>query len=345
MATVDAIVVTHNNALTIGACLASLDCQSHVPNVFVIDTCSADDTLEAVLNHGLTATTVTNRGFGAACNEGARLGSAPVLFFINPDARLLPGALDRMVLTYEEMASEGGSVMIGPWIGGPSVDRDPNYWSWIYPSSLAIRRRLFRGTSNRPWASATEPSLRKTKTISGAAFLMSREDFEHLGGFDERFFLYFEDADLARRARRLGVLCLIDARARVVHEGGRSTSKLRDLGIIQAQSNVWFARKHHGRLGGLICTIDLGVTTLLYSAIELLIGRGTEARRRLRRLYVIAHPFTSPQLRPAEEETNSGVYPTRSESKSLTVLPLSRSQDPASPVTEPNADVPTRIAP
>jgi N-acetylglucosaminyl-diphospho-decaprenol L-rhamnosyltransferase len=292
---VDTVIVTHNSAKTIESCLASLVDQVPPSQIYIIDTDSSDATLNVASRLGVATKSVKNGGFGFGCNTGAALGIAPFILFLNPDARLLPNAVAQLTSTCAEIERLGHRTIVGPWIGGPSPDRDPNYLSWTFPSGLALRKRVLRRPIGRRWLSISGMQLLETKTVSGSAFLIRRRDFVQLGGFDESFFLYFEDADLARRAANLGIRLVLEPRARVIHEGGHSTGALRDLRSIQIRSNLWYARKHFGRAGALACAADLAATSFAFSAIEACRGERSAARSRLGRLRDLRHPLSRPQ--------------------------------------------------
>jgi GT2 family glycosyltransferase len=291
---VDAIVVTHNSEETIGACLSSLAGQAPRPNVIVVDTESTDETLASVAASGPTVVSVANRGFGAACNAGAARGTGELLFFLNPDATLSANALWRLTATLSDFARRGRAVAAGPPLADGPIERDENYRLWWYSTSLALRRGVLRTPTLRTLEIVDGGMVYAARRLSGAAMLMRRSDFERLGGFDERFFLYFEDSDLSVRARELGVELIVDPRAGVEHHAGHSTGSRADLSAIQARSNLWFVLKHGGRLAAALCALDLAAATLVFGLAELLRGDRNAARRRFARMRILGETFRPP---------------------------------------------------
>src|SRR5688572_30011700 len=87
-----AVVVTHNCAATIGACLASLRAGG-CHHIVVVDNASTDDTIQNIAAETAVIRNPTNYGFGAACNQGAARLTTPYLLFLNPDAVLSPAAV------------------------------------------------------------------------------------------------------------------------------------------------------------------------------------------------------------------------------------------------------------
>jgi hypothetical protein len=164
-----------------------------------------------------------NLGFAAGSNRAAAGAGTDFLLFLNPDAELTPGALDALVAALDEDASAG---IAGPAIvfpdgrPQPSVRRDPTasamlelftIWKFLFVFRRAYRR--YR----------SPPAVRgPVEVVMGSALLVRRGLFEALGGFDERYFMYFEDADLCRRSRKRGAAVLFVPAATAVHEGGVS---------------------------------------------------------------------------------------------------------------------------
>ncbi len=173
-----------------------------------------------------------NRGFGPACNQGAALADTEFLLFLNPDARLDPGALEALVAAADRNPR---AVAMNPRI----VDgRGRPYFKH---RSVLLARREWRARGWPP-ADSTVPVL------SGAVFFVRRADFEAVGGFDPMIFLYHEDDDLSLRlaARQGSLLFVRDAVAR--HLEGRSSSRNPAVAALKAwhmgRSRVYAARKH-----------------------------------------------------------------------------------------------------
>ena len=191
----------------------------------------------------------SNRGYGAACNRGARETSRPYLLFLNSDAAVKPGAVAAL-----EAALDGtrGAAAAGPRLVNadgslqPSIRRLPTPWRIFCESSglafLSGGRRPFEGHT------ATRQDHSRPRTVEalmGAALLVRREAFDDAGGFDEAFFLYAEETDLMARWGRRKWKLLYEPAAEVVHEGGRSGGDAL-FGQLHA-SLARYAAKHHGR--------------------------------------------------------------------------------------------------
>lgn len=162
-----------------------------------------------------------NVGFGAAANIGARSAKGEVLLFLNPDTILLASdALDQLNLC---AGSEGAGI-----VGGRLLDGVYRVEAWGGGHSMSFRRLVQKqiGLSRKHFF-AKKKGLVSVDWVSGAVFAVKRLHFLTLGGFDETFFLYFEDADLCLRFQRQGFPVQYHSLAKVLHRGGASFSEKR----------------------------------------------------------------------------------------------------------------------
>lgn len=168
----------------------------------------------------------TNVGYGAAANRGAAGARAPWLVVANSDIEWSPGSLDRLVAAGDEQPSAGA---LGPML----LNTDGT----MYPSARALPslrqgagHALFaRVWPGNPWTrqyhSRQESAggyLRDAGWLSGACLLLRREAFEQVGGFDESYFMFFEDVDLGERLGQAGWENLYVPDVQVTHVGGTS---------------------------------------------------------------------------------------------------------------------------
>lgn len=206
--------------------------------VIVIDNHSDDDsigTLRASLGNDpriRIIETSRNDGFGSGYNTGARYAQGEFLLINNADKRLQPGALELLVRTMQDDPSIG---IAGPALVHPdsshrlSIRRDPrpleilarrSFLRYLAPN--ALRRYLMLDAD---WSVAQDVDW-----VVGGCFLIRRSLFERLQGFDERFFLFFEDADLCRRCRAQGMRVRFVPEARALDRPRRlSGENLRDV--------------------------------------------------------------------------------------------------------------------
>ncbi|MFZ1626288.1 MAG: glycosyltransferase family 2 protein [Candidatus Moraniibacteriota bacterium] len=138
-----------------------------------------------------------NEGFGKANNLAGNRATGEILFFINPDTCLLQANFLGLIAAFRFRPK----AIYGMALTQVSGSREP--WSaGVFPSlARIVSANLFPRVLPKPWEANM---IAKTDWVSGAACAIRRDFFLSLGGFDETFFLYFEDVDLARRASALG---------------------------------------------------------------------------------------------------------------------------------------------
>ncbi|HVO10322.1 MAG TPA: glycosyltransferase family 2 protein [Vicinamibacteria bacterium] len=261
--TIDVVIVAYDSRDSVLEALRSLQAEDGPPVcVHVVDNASRDGTAAAVRScfadargvaRGFTSTHLVenpaNLGFAAACNQGWRSGSEPLVLFLNPDAQLRPGALEALARVFAEGPRVG---IAGPRTlnadGSVQVSAGPD----LSPLRELEQRRLVRGVARRdPTALAAAEALhahaRDVDWVSGACLMARRSCLEAVGGFDEGFFLYEEDADLCRRAREAGWTVAFTPDAVAVHGLGRSMARSpRRARLEYHRSHLRYYDKHLG---------------------------------------------------------------------------------------------------
>jgi len=172
-----------------------------------------------------------NLGFGRGCNAGAEAVRTPWIMFLNPDARLEPGALEALLEAVEKYPS---AFAFNPRIANSDGSEYFKRRSWLLPRTRYMKRGW-------PKTDTTVPVL------SGAAFFVSKQIFEEVGGFDPNIFLYHEDDDLSLRLERLGPLMFVH-NALIVHAAGHSSGRSPEIARLKAfhmaQSRIYTGLKY-----------------------------------------------------------------------------------------------------
>ena len=203
---VAAVIVTHTSSSTIAATLESVG-RLDLAEVVVVDNASTDGTIEAIkqaLPPGAQLVQQDNLGFGAGNNRGERelAGDVDYVLFLNPDASIDQESLEAMRSYLDRHADVG---MVGPRMRRGdeemhSAGRDATVLTEIRTLLPDPVRRLFPDRQAAPGGAATGP----VGYVLGACMLVRRNALEQVGGFDERFFLFFEELDVGNRLRRAG---------------------------------------------------------------------------------------------------------------------------------------------
>jgi GT2 family glycosyltransferase len=187
-----------------------------------------------------------NPGFGAANNQAFALIRAPLLFLLNPDAELRPGACDRLIAALEAEDRIGacgprllypdGSLQVSAWRNPPTA------WATLL-SGLKLFRLLPRRFGGElllgpHWR---HDRRRAVGMLGGAALLVRRAMIDEIGGFDERFHMYGEDNEWCLRMTRAGWRLLFEPAAVVMHHDGESARRRwTDLEKLRVQADAWF---------------------------------------------------------------------------------------------------------
>jgi N-acetylglucosaminyl-diphospho-decaprenol L-rhamnosyltransferase len=268
---VDVVVVSYRSGSELRGCVEPLAAAEGV-HVVVVDNASGDGSLEAVAGLGVeTIALPENRGFAAGCNAGWRASSSPYVLFLNPDARIEPGAVETLAGLLErepDVAVAAPRILDADGSLDLSQRRFPTLRS-TYAHALFLHR-LFRRAG---WASelVRDPADYERggspDWASGACLLVRRSVLEELGGWDEAFFMYCEDKDLCRRARDRGYDVRFEPAALARHAGGASAPRP-SLAHVLAQSRVRYARKHRGRVVAELERAGIALTALTHMAIS-----------------------------------------------------------------------------
>ena len=257
MPKVSALVVNYQAYAELGACLASLEGQVALQSVVVVDQASmaTERGLLERRHRGVSwLPREDNSGFAAGVNLAARHATGDYYYVVNPDAVVGPGtvsALAGWLDTHPTVAVAGSMVRNTDGTIQGSARAFPSASTVFAGRSSWLTRRF---PTNR-WTSRnilTGPAVNTPRTVdwvSGASMMIRRDAFEQVGGFDERYFLYWEDADLCRRLLTRGWRTAYVPTVEVVHRGGRSSrSRLRPL-VAFHRSAFRYYLSHSGPLG------------------------------------------------------------------------------------------------
>lgn len=195
----------------------------------------------------------TNSGFGGGCNCAARSANGQVLLFLNPDTELVDDSIMRLKRHLDSGRAEG--VM-----SGLLTDKEGNLmycFDSFHDPALELQHAIGFGYEKRILRLLSSTSVEsgqmfETDWFHGAFLMMRREDFQRVGGFDERYFMYFEDQQLCydfKRNLKLKVVCMPDVRIRHSTQSSLEGEKLDNI------------KNFHMHRGKLLFIDSLGFTT------------------------------------------------------------------------------------
>jgi N-acetylglucosaminyl-diphospho-decaprenol L-rhamnosyltransferase len=180
-----------------------------------------------------------NLGYGRAANRALRGGGGELVCVSNADVVPEPGAL----VALAAVATEPRAGMVGPVFGG-----DTDRYHAALPGTATMLARIFAGSfGERPQPSPPAGAVSEVGQPSGACFVVRRELWDQVGGFDEGFFLWYEDVDLAKRLHDGGYRNLIAGSARAGHAGAEAFVQIdpRRQQAIRLRSVERYIRLHH----------------------------------------------------------------------------------------------------
>ena len=254
--TLDIITVNWNAGTLLESCLKSIAHADQrglvLTRVVVVDNGSVDGSVEGLDRFPLPISFIRNRenrGFSAACNQGARGSRADYLLFLNPDVVLTRDSLSRAVarMACHEAGSTG---ILGIQLLGEDgrVSRTcarfprPRHFLSHMLGLNRLSSRLFPTHVMLEW---DHRENREVDHVMGAFFLIRRPLYEALKGFDERFFVYLEDLDLSFRAHQAGWRSYYLADAKAYHKGGGTSDQIKALRLFYSlRSRILFGYKH-----------------------------------------------------------------------------------------------------
>lgn len=291
---VTVIVVTWNSADTIGDCLAGLRAPGSNQSVVVVDNGSADATVSvarAACPEALVIPTGRNLGFAAACNLGSRQAPpSTFVLFLNPDTvadwQVIGSACARLTAAPDSTAALG--IRLVDESGQMICPAARKFTLRSYLGRTTGLSRVVPGLLPPHFYSSKELSdAREVDQVSGAFLLVRRDVLDELGGFDERFFVYYEDADLAARLKEGGWSSLYTPNIECVHLGGTSSGKAPSLSLsLNMTSRLLYARKHWSATAVLVLALST-FTLELAGRLVLAMRQGSGAVSRLKAAYAL----------------------------------------------------------
>lgn len=251
------IIINWNAGSQLADAIASITCYHHglVASVIVVDNASTDDSLAQVeLLHNLPyqlqiIRNTDNRGFGAACNQGAALADREYLLFLNPDTRLFENSLTVSCAFMDESKNQKVGVAGIQLIDehnqvARSCAKFPSLKMFV-AQVLGINRLQGFQHLNIHMSEWAHDKSAKVDHVIGAFYLIRRSLFESLGGFDERFFVYLEDLDLSLRVQQAGYYSVFLVEAKAFHAGGGTSRQAKTHRLFYSlRSRLFYGFKH-----------------------------------------------------------------------------------------------------
>ena len=251
---VTVIVVSYNTRELTVACIRSVleETRRSQFEVIVVDNASADGSAEAIAESFPQVQLIRsdlNLGFAKANNLAANHAKGRYLLLLNPDTVVLDGAVDRLLgfaASRAEAGIWGGRTLFADGSLNPtSCWGSMSLWSlFALATGLTALGRGNALLNPEGYGSWQRDEVREVDVVTGCLLLIRCDLWDRLGGFDEDFFMYAEEADLCFRARQIGARPLLTPDAAIIHYDGASDRVPSARMIKLLSGKVLFMRKH-----------------------------------------------------------------------------------------------------
>jgi GT2 family glycosyltransferase len=253
--TLSILIVSYNTAALTLACLRSVFEQTTQTSfeVIVYDNCSSDDSashIKAEFGERIQLIAATdNVGFAGGNNAAAKYATGEYLLLLNPDTVVLDQAIDHL-FTFSQLEPDA-RIWGGRTVFGDHTLNKSSCWSkqslWSLTVQVLGANSIFRNSSffnPEGLGGWDREGIRQVDIVSGCFFLISRDFWDTLNGFDKDFFMYGEEADLCLRARKLGAKPVVSSAATIIHYGGKSESSQPNKLVKLIKSKSLLIRNH-----------------------------------------------------------------------------------------------------
>jgi N-acetylglucosaminyl-diphospho-decaprenol L-rhamnosyltransferase len=250
------VTINWNSGHQLRECLEAIVQSTHneftLDKVIIVDNASTDRSLDGLEQLDLPLRIIknsVNQGFGAACNQGAALSDADYLLFLNPDTRVAADSIDRAACFMDKSWAQKVGV-----VGIQLVDergkiqrscaRFPNPTN-LWCSILGIDKLVKSPLTSYMMTEWDHDRTQRVDHVMGAFYLIRSDLYASLQGFDENFFVYFEDLDLSYRVHQAGWSSHYLADTRCFHKGGGTSEKIKATRLFYSQrSRILYGYKH-----------------------------------------------------------------------------------------------------
>jgi len=285
MLTIDIVIVNWNSGTQLKECIQSIfDCEKInfiLNKVIIVDNASSDNSLDNLELIDLPMQIIKNNenlGFGKACNIGAESSNGDFILFLNPDMIVYEDTFINLFQYIEHNNSEdigiyGIQLHDENKVVQKTCARFPTVWNFIVRSLglNKVNNELFKSYTMHEW---NHKESKIVDQVMGAFFMVKNELFKNINGFDERYFVYYEELDFSKRLFEYGYKTKYIVEAQAYHKGGGASENVKAKRLFyNLQSRIIYAFKHFGLLKGSFIMLVTLLIEPLTRLLLLLINR------------------------------------------------------------------------
>lgn len=265
MCSLSIIIVNWNAGIQLRDCINSLINSRYnnciLDKIIIVDNDSHDDSIKLIeelnIRNLIIIKNNNNLGFGKACNIGAKNSKSDFILFLNPDAFVYEDTFQKLFDHINQNDTVDTAIYGVQLIGDDgevqrTCARFPKMRNFLVKvlGLNKLNSRYFKTYHFEEW---NHNETKQIDHVIGAFYLIKREIFKSINGFDERYFVYFEDLDLSKRVRDSGYKAIYLSKIQAYHKGGGTSEQVKALRFFYStRSSLIYSFKHLGILKSIV---------------------------------------------------------------------------------------------
>jgi len=256
LVTIDIIIINYNSGEMLKNCLNSIFNLDRInfilKQIIIVDNNSNDESIKNIEDIDLPIRLIKNKeniGYGRACNLAAKFSNSDYILFLNPDVILMKNSLEEIInFLKKNNSNKYGVIGIQLLSFNNKISRTccrfPNLLHFINKilGLDKLSNKIFKTYFMTDW---DHNESRRVDHVIGAFYFIKRDLFFKVDGFDEKYFLYFEDLDLSYKLHKIGYEEFYLTTAKALHKGGGSSGKMKDIRLYYSlESRILFCYKY-----------------------------------------------------------------------------------------------------
>lgn len=280
---VSIIIVNYNTNILIKQCISSI--YKHTKDIqfeiIVVDNASTDGSIEMIKNEFSNVILIesdVNLGFGKANNLGAKQASGNFLFLLNSDTILIENSI-KILKEYFENSNDPNDAVVGcklldinyyPHI---SYGNFPSIYQELFEYGLSKIFRKYYSKKLSPAVVPDKSQIKEVDYIMGADMFFKKAIFDAIDGFDEDFFLYYEETEICYRLKKSGYKIIWNPSTSIIHYIGASGKKQDEINYwileqLQISKYLYYKKCHGNLMATIVKYLSITKTLITYRKFD-----------------------------------------------------------------------------